>query len=508
MPACSTARLPASAGEGALNAARAQARLTAADRLVRAGCYDCLVAAYREFEALTAVPVVAAAAAAGVVRAAALAAMRERELGMVDTGYLTIARNHGAAVPDAPGRAPQLLDAVAALTGVIYGVNRRLAGDDELDRSIQFSRNRDTYVKALRDAAPFDELGAYAWATYMCRIAAEWRNATLDEIFVASPALADTPLMLFRRATCRGLDERVLETLLQQDPRFGEVPYLLGLIAVGRQDLDGSEALFGRAHDWRPRWPSLLQAMGDVAMTAEDLENAAALYGQASAVEPRSVDARLGKVRALTYLGRHEDAIAATDPLLASNWSLGDARYWRALNEAELQRYDEAWADVEEAGKLLLNSDVPKLAGIIAYRRHELDVARARFEQSRERNPADCEVRFYLGVVRAEQSAWLETADTLMRAGECLEQLERRLRAEIAAIAARPASRPDRRARQIARREREIASAARMLAASWFNIAVAYFNLSQKNEARLFAERVVDDDQFGARAREILARLK
>ena len=484
MPACSTARLPASAGEGGLNAARAQARLTAADRLVRAGCYDCLVAAYREFEALTAVPVVA------------------------DTGYLTIARNHGAAVPDAPGRAPQLLDAVAALTGVIYGVNRRLAGDDELDRSIQFSRNRDTYVKALRDAAPFDELGAYAWATYMCRIAAEWRNATLDEIFVASPALADTPLMLFRRATCRGLDERVLETLLQQDPRFGEVPYLLGLIAVGRQDLDGSEALFGRAHDWRPRWPSLLQAMGDVAMTAEDLENAAALYGQASAVEPRSVDARLGKVRALTYLGRHEDAIAATDPLLASNWSLGDARYWRALNEAELQRYDEAWADVEEAGKLLLNSDVPKLAGIIAYRRHELDVARARFEQSRERNPADCEVRFYLGVVRAEQGAWLETADTLMRAGECLEQLERRLRAEIAAIAARPASRPDRRARQIARREREIASAARMLAASWFDIAVAYFNLSQKNEARLFAERVVDDDQFGARAREILARLK
>ena len=314
--------------------------------------------------------------------------------------------------------------------------------------------------------------------------------------------------MLFRRATCRGLDEKVLETLLRQDPRFGEVPYLLGLSAVGRQDLDGAEALFGRAHDWRPRWPSLLQSMADVAMAAEDFENAASLYDGAIAIEPLSVDPRLGRVRALTYLGRHEDAIAATEPLLASRWSPGDARYWRALNEAELQHYDEAWADVEEAGKLLLTSDVPKLAGIIAYRRHELDVARARFEQSWERNPADCEVRFYLGVVRAEQGAWIETADTLMRVGECLEQVERRLRAEIAGIAARQASPPDRRSRQIARREREIASAGRMLAASWFNIAVAYFNLSQKTEAQLFAERVADDDQFGPRAREILARLK
>lgn len=508
MPACSPTRRPATAPDGTLDAARAQARLAAADRLVRAGCYDCLVAAYREFEALTAVPIVAGAASAGVVRAAGLAAMREREIGMVDGGYLTIARDRAASAADGPIGAAALLDAVDALTGVIYGVNRRLAGDEELGRSIQFSRNRDTYLKALRDAAPFDERGAYAWATYMCRVAADGRNATLDEIFGASPALADTPLMLFRRATCRGLDQRALETLLQQDPRFGEVPYLLGLMAVGRQDFDESEVLFRRAHDWRPRWPSLLQAMGDVAMTAEDFENAANLYDETIAIEPLSVDARLGKVRALTYLERHEDAIAATDPLLASRWSLGDARYWRALNEAELQLYDEAWADIEEAAKLLLNGDVPKLGGVIAYRRHELDLARARFEQSWQRNPADCEVRFYLGIVRAEQGAWIETADALTGAGECLEQEGHRLRAEIAGIAARHASHPDRSARQIARRERQIASAGRLLAASWFNLAVAYFNLSHKTEAQLFAERVVDDDQFGARAREILARLK
>jgi hypothetical protein len=47
-----------------------------------------------------------------------------------------------------------------------------------------------------------------------------------------------------------------------------------------------------------------------------------------------------------------------------------------------------------------------------------------------------------------------------------------------------------------------------MLATSSFNTAVAYFSLSRKEEARQFAETVIDDEQFGERAREILSRLK
>src|SRR5207249_2508583 len=94
--------------------------------------------------------------------------------------------------------------------------------------------------------------------------------------------------------------------------------------------------------------------------------------------EPRAVDALLGRIRALTYLGRNEDAIATTDLLIALGWYVGDARYWRALNESELERNDEAWTDVEAAAKLLVNADVPKLAGLIAYRRHQLDVSRAK----------------------------------------------------------------------------------------------------------------------------------
>ena len=47
-----------------------------------------------------------------------------------------------------------------------------------------------------------------------------------------------------------------------------------------------------------------------------------------------------------------------------------------------------------------------------------------------------------------------------------------------------------------------------MLATSWFDIAVAYYNMSRKTEARQFADKVANDEQFGERARGILSLLK
>jgi hypothetical protein len=154
----------------------------------------------------------------------------------------------------------------------------------------------------------------------------------------------------------------------------------------------------------------------------------------------------------------------------------------------------------------LINAQVPKLAGLIAYRRQQLDVSRAKFEESRLRNPNDCETSFYLGVVLAEQRSWTPTADVLLDAARCLEGNEIAYREEIASIQG-SSDPPARKAGKIARREQYIAKGRRQLATSWFDIAVAYYNLSRKTEARQFAEKVADDELFGERAREIMARL-
>ena len=241
-------------------------------------------------------------------------------------------------------------------------------------------------------------------------------------------------------------------------------------------------------------------------MTVEEFERAELFYDRTIALEPRAVDALLGKARAQTYTGHSVEAIATLDQLLAERWFVGDARYWRALNESELERNDEAWSDVELAAKLLVNAEVPKLAGLIAYRRHELDVARAKFDESRQRNPRDCETGYYLGVVLAEQRAWPRTAEVLTHASDCLLGNELAYTKEIADIRASKDP-PERQARKIARREQYIAKGRRYLATSWFDIAVAYYNLGKLSEARQYAAKVVDDEQFGARAKEILARL-
>jgi tetratricopeptide (TPR) repeat protein len=214
----------------------------------------------------------------------------------------------------------------------------------------------------------------------------------------------------------------------------------------------------------------------------------------------------LGKVRVLSYAGRYDESLAAVEPLLAGRWLVGDARYWRAFNEAQLNRNEEAWSDIELAARLLVNAEVPKLAGLIAYRLKQIDVSRAKFEESRSRNPADCETGYYLGIVLSEQGTWSRASEVLVETNRCLENAEHALSAEIVSLEASTVP-PDRRQRQTARRERQIAAGRRMMATAWFNIAVASFNLSRWTDARQYAEKVSADEQFGERARELLTRL-
>ena len=168
---------------------------------------------------------------------------------------------------------------------------------------------------------------------------------------------------------------------------------------------------------------------------------------------------------------------------------------------------EEAWTDIEEAAKLLVNAEVPKLAGIIAYRRGQIDVARLKFDESRTRDANDCETGFYLGTVLAEQRVWERSSAVLVDTVDCLDRAEQALEQQIARIRASHDP-PDRQARQIARREAQIAGSRRMRVTSWFDLAVAYFNLSREGEARQYAEKVLDDDRYGDRAREILSRLR
>jgi tetratricopeptide (TPR) repeat protein len=481
-------------------------RLASADELVRAGCLDCLIAAYGEYELLRAFPAARDAAVAGAVRSAALIWLRERELGLIDEGYGERARALLIGAPNLPNFLSTLLDIIAVLPASVGGIIRTPTSELDLDRARVLRSNRAAWDARLRELAPIDELAAYVWLAFSCG-ASESRDLTLDQLVEPAATFRDTPLIHFKRAVCRGIDAEPLQALRAREPRFQEVAYYIGLLAVSQRKLNEADRRFEEAFAWRAHWPSLTQSIANVAMTAEDFERSLDFYDRTLDLEPHAVDAMLGKVRALTYLGRNREAIAATDQLIADRWFVGDARYWRALNESELDLNEEAWVDVEAAARLVVNAQVPKLAGLIAYRRQQLDVSRAKFEESRKRNPTDCETTFYLGVVLAELRSWAPTADVLTEAASCLEKNDKAYQEEIASIQASDDP-PPRRAAKIARREQYIAKGRRQIATSWFDIAVAYYNLSRASEARQFAEKVAADEQFGERARALMSRLR
>jgi tetratricopeptide (TPR) repeat protein len=500
--ACSSVKPPAS-----LPDTRIPARLTSADALVRAGCVDCLLNAYKEYDALRSISAATDTATAGAIRTALLIAIRERELGTEDTGYVKRAREllAGTGLPLQEALSP-LLDIADALP--TRGAVRQVGDDVELARMQAAYRNREAWTALLRAHADDDPLSAYLWLGFNCAYVPTAERA-VEEWLKQLPVWRETALIAFKAATCgTGGGRTTLEHLLESDPRFLEINYFLAMNAAFGGHLDEAIERLQRAYTWRPRWPALTNSLAIDYIAIEEFDPAVDFFDRTLALAPNFADALLGKARALTYAGRHEDALTTIDQLLAlGRWLIGDARYWRALNEAQLGRNEEAWSDIELAAKLLVNAEVPKLAGIVSYRLKQIDVSRAKFEESWQRNPLDCETGYYLGIVAGEQGVWPRTADVLVDTDRCLQQAERNLTAEIAAFR-RSTERPERRERQIAKREQQIATGRRMMATSWFNIAVAYYNLSREDDARQYAEKVSTDEQFGDRARDLLARLR
>lgn len=486
--------------------------MAAADRQFRAGCLDCLEQAFQQYLALRSDSTIGQSATESAFRTALLIAVRENELGLMDSGHVQRAR--GLVQPLSPPLSV-LIDVAEALSTKPSGVSRSAFNDGESRAVTTISRTQKEWAPALRQLMPEDLTADYLWLGLACGpygfdIPDRNERATLLGDFL------ETPLLRFKNASSCSIQRPTIQTLLDGEPRFVEANYFIGVSAlsaqlrvgafVGSPDVDEAETRFQTAYVWRSNWPALTMAIANLSLTAENFERAIDYYNRTLALVVNHPEALLGSVRAFTYAGQHDDAIAAADRLLAANRNPGEARYWRALNEEQLQQHDAAWVDIERAAEGLASPDVPKLAGIIAINRRELDVARQRLELSLSARPSDCETAFYLQAVLTQQRQWSDAARVASGAGGCFDAEIAGLSNEIAALKASDL-RADRRDRQIVKREQQISSATRMRASSWFDAAAANFNLSRRDEAKRFAEKLLDDEQYRDRARDLIARL-
>ena len=479
--------------------------LAQADANLRAGCFDCLVEALRQYEATRAIPALVAQATSGAVRAAALLALRERELGTTDSGYLEKALELAAS----PGLVASGFSRTefAPLFEIIdiFPWSGGAGRSGRLDAGLSIFANREQRIDALRGIAGRDELSAYVWIAYACGSGAGLLMGNA-EMKAPISAWADVPLLAFRLAICSTSGLAAIDAVVAEEPRYKEAAFFRGINAISARKLDEADARYREAYAWRKTWPAVTQALANVAMTAEDFQTAREFYDETLMLAPNLPEALLGKLRASTFLSQHEDAMAVADELIAIGRYPGDAHYWKAYNELSLERYDPAWSDIEAADRSLINSDVPKLAGIIAINRHEIDVAYQRLEISKQRNPNDCQTLYYLHLVLADQRKWPETITGAVAAAGCIDAAEAGLHAQIEEI--RKSDAPEaRKARQISAREQQIASGLRMRATCWYNAAVGSYNTRKADDARMYAAKLDGDAQYGERARDLVSQL-
>jgi tetratricopeptide (TPR) repeat protein len=476
--------------------------LNLTDRLIRAGCLDCLLEA-GQLPRLSQPSGRGREDLLGSARLEVLIAIRERELGLDDSGHLVRARELLATNARLSESLHQLVNIAELLPTRVDGASL----DDATLRRRQAARTgHESYVAFLETEADRDVLSAYLWLSFNCAYSAPDR-AKLSAWLAAVPTWRDTPLMVYRAATCGVVDLVALERLLESDLRFGELHYFMALATPPAAEIDLTVPHLDRALAWRSDWSTAVFARANAHFEREAFDEALADFDRLLSLRPNSPDALLGRVRALTHLARYEEALRTSDELLAlGQWYIGDARFWRALNELQLGRLEPAWAEIELAAALLVNADVPKLAGIVATRRHELEIARQRFQEAWRRNPRDCETAFHLGNVLSQQRAWTRAAEVYSETIACADADAQRLAEEINGLRTVDASSEYRR-REIGRREEQIAAGRQMRAAGWFNTAVGYFNLSRFDDARLAAEQVRDDPVYGRQARALLTRL-
>ena len=422
-----------------------------------------------------------------VVQVSAVLDIREVELGLVQHRHLdTLAT---------PSDRPDLLSIVefaSAVRGMLLGPGEDL---DAWQRGRAMVGERSTAWKT-------------AWAT---RDEAVWRYAALGlecwfgdivrrhEGDLAPLARAGQGLVAWKAATCAGHDVDALRLLVQRDSRFAEARYLVGLDALRMGMRTEAIANVQAALAILPEWPRALVTLGDAFMAVERFEDAIEAFDAALGLGG-DAPARLGRVQALSYLERHDAAIAQADEMVArGTWYIGAAHYWKAWNLARLDRLDEAATEIAAAKPLMMSAQLLTLSGVVAFRRGQYPEARADLTGALDLISDNCDARFTLAAVEGTEKRFRPAAEGFAVAAQCFHGLETR---------PEPAGTEVADARVLARRERDRQEAHRQRGASHVHAAEMFAGAGDSENARSHLAALDEFPEWTARRAEIAVAIR
>lgn len=324
---------------------------------------------------------------------------------------------------------------------------------------MELATDRERWRAVLTSHVTDDVLWAYAALSFEC---IPWigTSTTIDQTIASLAAFRQFPIIEFKLVVCSAPDFERLQNFQIAHPRFSETSFFLGSQALAARDVDAADEQFSRAYSWHPDWPVVTKRLGDLAMQSEDFFRAVQFYDRTLAIVDLP-DIELGKLQALSQLDQAGDAITLADSMLTRGMHMGEAHYWKAVNQLQLGDTTAAHTDAIEARRVLADGSSAKLAGRIALQLGQLDGAEEALNDAQRLIPYDCEVKFFLGQIARQRNGSQRASDLLADAGACFDKQQQGVLRDIEQIK-RLSHNLDRQRRLVDHRVQQITAITRM----------------------------------------------
>ncbi len=377
----------------------------------------------------------------------------------------------------------------------------------------KFKENIELWNQKLEEKSTTEEFYAYLSIAENCHFPFYLRDkqviqkkqdfSSLLEIF------PESLLIQFKLSLCPEEDIENLRSVLQQEPRYYEIHYFLGDHALKRRLLITAEKNYLECYKHIPESVPAVISLASVYFAFEELEQSLEFYEKAIALVPELREALLGKAICLSYLDRHEEAIEVCQEVLRLGGYLpGDTHYWLAWNQNEMERLDEAWKNVENSKEYLVGySQVFSLAGVIAFKKKDTDIAEKNFLEALKLDFDNFEASYYLGKIYAAKQEWEKSGKYYESASLCQYRREKATERKITEIENSDFS-EERKHKLISKKKFQLRKNVLTKATCFYNAAAGYFNAGKNEEALKLAEQALSHSVLKEKAEELIVQIK
>lgn len=473
-------------------------------RIMKQGSYHDLNKAMQIFSELHVLYPESEIIADTMYKACLLLVLRSKELGLLDSSFLSSAQAWLEQLPDSQSRR-MAFKAASAISDRLKGIYGNLDNDEDLFSLLAWGRENahPLYTELL--SQPDDFFSRYLSLGLKDQFPYWIKNSEPEEPAADS---TDVPIIAYKKAISGELDTKTLEKIYHDNPRFIEITLFLGEASLSRMAVGSAENYFLEFNSAFPQSLSGLMGMAQIYYVLEEFSPSLNCYHKILTIAPHYRETLLGNAICLSQLGRNIEAIQTCRQLRTlGKYFIGESYYWSAWNFFQLGLLNQARDHIRKAFDYMEGFPIISfLAGQIAGEMKLHFEAEKNFLETLKHDQAHWEAAFELGMLYSSFECYEKSGKYFKKAGESLELEEQLLIQQIANIQESEYS-LYRKTRMINRKTRQLKSAQLKKAASFFNAAAGYSSFGRNKEVFPLLKKAMNHPYFKVPSEKLLKRI-